>query len=197
MEDTSARTPDELASSASHQTPPAPESGAAETAASAASESVGDPDTEHNSSSAQTATADASRSDSGSDAGSDAGSDTGAESDGEASDQGEGDQEQDAGNAGEEAGTAAEGGAPGKRKRRRRRKRKDGAPKDGASSSGDIAAVGVEGEARPEGGQKKKESHAPFAHRFAGSSGNKRHAFAVGEVVAGRVQKVEYGVIVG
>jgi small subunit ribosomal protein S1 len=192
MEDTSARTPDELASSASHQTPPAPESGAAETAASAASESVGDRDTEHNSSSAQSANADASASDSG--------PDTGAESDGDQGDPGDqgdqGDQEQDAGNAGEEAGAAAEGGVPGKRKRRRRRKRKDGAPKDAASSSGDIAAVGVEGEARPEGGQKKKESHAPFAHRFAGSSGNKRHAFAVGEAVAGRVQKVEYGVIV-
>ncbi|MET0389925.1 MAG: hypothetical protein ABW321_28390, partial [Polyangiales bacterium] len=100
---------------------------------------------------------------------------------------------------GGEAG-AAEGGAPGKRKRRRRRKRKDG-----TTSTGDVAAASGEGGEQGAGQNrahgpghdaKKKESHAPFAHRFAGAAGNKRHAFAVGEVVAGRVQKVEYGVIV-
>lgn len=102
---------------------------------------------------------------------------------------------------GDEAAAGAPGeGAPAKRKRRRRRKRKDG------TSAGDVAAASGEGgEGKPEhaghpgnAGQhaKKKESHAPFAHRFTGAAGNKRHAFAVGEVVAGRVQKVEYGVIV-
>ena len=97
---------------------------------------------------------------------------------------------------GDEAAAGAAGeGAPAKRKRRRRRKRKDG------TNVGDAAAAAAAegGEGRPEhAGQhaKKKESHAPFAHRFTGAAGNKRHAFAVGEVVAGRVQKVEYGVIV-
>jgi small subunit ribosomal protein S1 len=92
-----------------------------------------------------------------------------------------------------EAGTAPDG-TPGKRKRRRRRKRKDGS----GTSAGDVAAPesgAGGGEPRPEQASKKKESHAPFAHRFGGAA-NKRHAFAVGEVVAGRVQKVEYGVIV-
>jgi small subunit ribosomal protein S1 len=100
--------------------------------------------------------------------------------------------------AGDEAGAAPEGAAEGtaKRKRRRRRKRKDGST---ATSAGDVGAITEGGEPRPEqGGQHKpkKESHAPFAHRFSGAAGNKRHAFAVNEVVAGRVQRVEYGVIV-
>jgi small subunit ribosomal protein S1 len=104
----------------------------------------------------------------------------------------EGDDEGDhAASAGDEAA-----GTPGdptkKRKRRRRRKRKDG------GAGGEVAAAGEGGEPgaaprAPEG--KKKESHAPFAHLFSGAQG-KRHAFAVGEVVAGRVQRVEYGVIV-
>lgn len=96
------------------------------------------------------------------------------------------------------AGATGEGGE-GQAKRKRRRRRKRGG-KEG-TSSGDVAAAGEGGEGRPDtrpdqGSQKKKESHAPFAHRFTGAAGNKRHAFAVGEVVAGRVQKVEYGVIV-
>lgn len=175
MEDTSARTsPDappasEQASSASQQTPPAPESsGASGTAAAAPAPAA--PAQE------EAAAQSADSTESGQDAGQES------ESDGE--------QEHDEGQA---------AAAPGKRKRRRRRKRKDGAAPgvaaDGTTSAGEVEAPG--GEARPEGqGQKKKESHAPFAHRFAGSSGNKRHAFAVGEVVAGRVQKVEHGVIV-
>ena len=96
-----------------------------------------------------------------------------------------------------EGEAAAEGGAPGKtpgkRKRRRRRKRKDG-----STSAGDVVAAegGAEGVPKPADAAKKKEpSHAPFAHRFSGAAGNKRHAFAVGEVVAGRVQRVDHGVI--
>jgi small subunit ribosomal protein S1 len=87
-------------------------------------------------------------------------------------------------------GVAGDGKTPAKRKRRRRRKRKDG------SSAGDVVAADAGEASRPEPQSKKKElSHAPFAHRFGGAGG-KRHAFAVGEVVAGRVQRVEHGVIV-
>jgi small subunit ribosomal protein S1 len=93
--------------------------------------------------------------------------------------------------AGAEGNAVAADGTPAKRKRRRRRKRKD------PTSTGEVAAAdaasGSAAEPRPEQ-SKKKESHAPFAHRFGGPS-NKRHAFAVGEVVAGRVLRVEYGVI--
>jgi small subunit ribosomal protein S1 len=107
---------------------------------------------------------------------------------------GEEDGEEESTSAGEEAAAApGEGGAAKKRKRRRRRKRKDG------TSSGEVTAAGEGAEAqapRPADGGKKKESHAPFAHLFTGAQGGKRHAFAVGEVVAGRVQRVEHGVIV-
>ncbi len=93
-------------------------------------------------------------------------------------------------------------GAPGtgKRKRRRRKKRKN---VDGATAAdGSTPAEGGEA-ARHEGrhdarheGSRKKESHAPFAHMFTGAQAAKRHAFAPGEVVAGRVLRVEHGVIV-
>ena len=119
-----------------------------------------------------------------------AAAEAGEESGHDAEGEDEGEQEH-ATSAGEEAA-----GTPGdptkKRKRRRRRKRKDG------TSAGDVAAAGEGAEPgsaprAPEG--KKKESHAPFAHMFSGAQG-KRHAFAVGEVVAGRVQRVDHGVIV-
>lgn len=84
--------------------------------------------------------------------------------------------------AGAEAHADAQDGA-GKPKRKRKRKRKR------KSSSGDVEAPTGEGEG------KKRESAAPFARYFAGAS-PKRHAFAVGEVVAGRVQRVGDGAIV-
>jgi len=107
-------------------------------------------------------------------------------------------------NAADEAAGAASGDpTKAKRKRRRRRKRKDG------TSSGEVTAAGEGAEAlapRSPDSSKKKESHAPFAHFFTGGhtaglggptgQGGKRHAFAVGEVVTGRVQRVDYGVIV-
>ncbi len=71
---------------------------------------------------------------------------------------------------------AAEGG---KKKRRRRRKKK------GAQAGTTDAPT--EGKAG--------HHHAPFLHLFAGGAGRK-HAFSVGEVIAGRVDKVEQGVIV-
>jgi small subunit ribosomal protein S1 len=133
--------------------------------------------------------------------------------DGDETSSGDGDEPTSAGDEAAASGSSAsEGGEVGeggegvkKRKRRRRRKRKDG------TSAGDIAAGGASGTGgeageghgpSPSHGQpsrgsdKKKESHAPFAHLFSGAQGGKRHAFAVGEVVAGRVQRVDYGVIV-
>jgi small subunit ribosomal protein S1 len=104
------------------------------------------------------------------------------------------DGEEDAEGEGEAAADgSAPGKTPGKRKRRRRRKRKDG-----STSAGEVVAAeaGAEGAPKPEPAKKKEPSHAPFAHRFSGAAGGKRHAFAVGEVVAGRVQRVEHGVIV-
>lgn len=102
--------------------------------------------------------------------------------------EGEGDADESADAGDEEVTTAGTVEAPagtGKRKRRRRKKRKDAGS---ATSAGETAAPGE--------AAKKKESHAPFAHLFSGAQGAKRHAFAAGEVVAGRVQRVADGVIV-
>lgn len=76
-----------------------------------------------------------------------------------------------------------------KRKRRRRRKRKPGAG-EGAVEG---AASAAEGQEHPH--QRKREpSNAPFA-RYFGQHQGKRHAFAVGEVIAGRVVAVADGAI--
>jgi len=81
---------------------------------------------------------------------------------------------------GSEAQAASRGSgkpAEGQKKKRRRRRRKKG-----ASSS--------EAPADPKG-----THHAPFAHLFAGGAGRK-HAFSVGEVIAGRVERVAEGTII-
>lgn len=70
--------------------------------------------------------------------------------------------------------------APGKKKRRRRRKRK------GSGQGGDTEAPAE---------SKSAHHHAPFLHLFSGGAARK-HAFSVGEVIAGRVERVEHGVIV-
>ncbi len=99
----------------------------------------------------------------------------------------EGEEEGDETSAGDEG--AAEAGAESgdgskKRKRRRRRKRKPGAAEGAAE--GAVAA----GQEPP---KKRDTSNAPFARFFA--QGGKRHAFAVGEVIAGRVSAVADGAI--
>jgi len=110
--------------------------------------------------------------DSGHDEGDDAGAD--AEGEGEAT------------AAGDEASPA---GGEGKKKRRRKRRRKGA----GATANGE-AAPGAEGggEQRP---RKRDGAVAPLARFFAGQNAGKRHGFAVGEVVAGRVKLVADGVI--
>ncbi|MCB9619032.1 MAG: S1 RNA-binding domain-containing protein [Sandaracinus sp.] len=80
----------------------------------------------------------------------------------------EGDDESD-GDEGASADGAGAEGEPGKKKRKRKRKKKKPA---------------VEGERRPQA----------FTHLFEGQP--RAHAFRAGEVVAGRVDRVEHGVIV-
>lgn len=102
--------------------------------------------------------------------------------------------------AGGEEGSGAEAGGA-KRKRRRRRKRK-GEGESGereAQAAGDAAAApGAQaapggGEAR--GGKRRDASNAPFVRFFASGQAARKHGFAVGEVVAGRVKATEHGSI--
>ncbi len=72
---------------------------------------------------------------------------------------------------------AAEG--EGKKKRRRRRKKK--------------GAQAGPSEAPPD--NKPAHHHAPFLHLFSGGA-TRRHAFSVGEEIAGRVERVEHGVVI-
>ncbi len=81
----------------------------------------------------------------------------------------------DAGGEGD-AEHGAEAGEAGGTKKKRRRKRK----KKGAAAPMDPA----------------KAAQVPFLRYFEGTAGAKRHAFAVGEIVAGRVERVEAGVAV-
>lgn len=87
------------------------------------------------------------------------------------------------------ADETGEGGAA-KRKRRRRRKRK------GDSESGEHESPATEGaeagEARP---SKRRDNAAPFLRFFVGAHGGRKHGFAVGEVVAGRVKELAHGSI--
>lgn len=91
----------------------------------------------------------------------------------------------------EDSNAAADGDAGDgtkKRKRRRRRKRKPGAG-EGVAVEG--APTGAEGQ---EPQRRRDPSNAPFA-RYFGQHQGKRHAFAVGEVIAGRVVAVADGAI--
>ena len=84
-----------------------------------------------------------------------------------------------------------DGEEPKKKKRRRRRRKKK-------SAAGDVAAETQEG-AGERDRERERDDHdkrpaAPFVRWFEGHPG-KRHAFSVGEVVAGRVLAAEQGVI--
>jgi small subunit ribosomal protein S1 len=107
----------------------------------------------------------------------------------------EGAAEDAADDASEEGGeeASAEGAAPGdpaKKKRRRRRRKKPGAQ----------AAEGAEG-GESGGGEKHERPHREgaggvFARFFDGPAASKRHAFSAGEIVAGRVVKLNDGAFV-
>jgi small subunit ribosomal protein S1 len=109
----------------------------------------------------------------------------------------EADESVEVGKAGEESSASTLGAEPGasgvKKKRRRRRKKSDA----GASSAGDVvapegegAAVAAEAPAGP-----RKEAQLPFQRFFEGRE-TRRHGFAVGDIVAGRVTRVEHGAAV-
>jgi small subunit ribosomal protein S1 len=112
-----------------------------------------------------------------------AASDVAGESDADAP----GGDEQEGGGEGDEV--AAEGGADaagGKRKRRRRKKGK------GPRPEGEAAEGGTPDEGR---GRRRDAPLAPFSRFFTGANSGRKHGFAVGEVVAGRVKSVEDGTI--
>ncbi len=98
----------------------------------------------------------------------------------------EGEEEGEGGEEGAEAEGGAQTGEGGKKKRRRRRRKKKG------------AQAGAEGGERPERGERgergegKPSANAPFAKWFEGQ-GDRKHAFATGEIVAGIVTRVEHG----
>ncbi|MFI5306844.1 MAG: S1 RNA-binding domain-containing protein [Polyangiales bacterium] len=88
-----------------------------------------------------------------------------------------------------EGATSAGGdGAPGKRKRRRRKRRKG----EGEASDAEATAAG---EAAPEPRRRRDAPVAPFMRFFVGAHAGRKHGFAVGEVVAGRVKEVANGSI--
>ena len=107
-------------------------------------------------------------------------------------DEGEGEGEGDDGEPGEggaEAGAEGGPGEPGKKKRRRRRRKKGPGAQAGAEG-----ATPAEGGERPHHERQAKEGPGGvFARFFEGAHGGKRHAFAAGEVVAGRVVQVNEG----
>jgi small subunit ribosomal protein S1 len=99
----------------------------------------------------------------------------------------EGDEESGA----EGEGADASGEGEKKKRRRRRRKKKKGAPGEGEAVAAAAAAPSTgSGETA-----KKKEPHHPFQRLFDGAA-PRRHAFAVGEIVAGRVAEVREDVAV-
>jgi len=115
----------------------------------------------------------------------DDGDDAGGEGEGDADASGE------ASASGDEASPAAgEGTGDGKKKRRRKRRRKGGQ----ATLNGDGSPAG-EGGGEQQRPRKRDGAVAPLARFFGGTNAGKRHGFAVGEVVAGRVKQVSDGVI--
>jgi len=136
------------------------------------------------------------------------------------------DEGEDGAEEGGEEGAASAADPQRKKRRRRRRKKPgakdgvaaagegasgegapgEGAPSEGASSGG--AASGGAASGGGGGGERRKQSHekgerAPregaggvFARFFDGPNAGKRHAFSAGEVVAGRVVKINDGAFV-
>jgi small subunit ribosomal protein S1 len=91
--------------------------------------------------------------------------------------------------AGGEHGDAGEPGEPGAKRKRRRRRKKKGE----STASGELPAPEAQ-QAQPRA-PKKEGARAPFVRFFSGAAAGKRHAFSVGEIVAGRVSSVGDGTI--
>ena len=84
-----------------------------------------------------------------------------------------------AGESTESSAGDVEAEGAGKKKRRRRRKKKGA--EAGASDAPSDA--------------KSAQHHAPFLHLFSGGT-TRKHAFSVGEEIAGRVERVEHGTVI-
>jgi small subunit ribosomal protein S1 len=100
--------------------------------------------------------------------------------------EGEGDDE--GGEAGEGADAAGGEGEPGKKKRRRRRRKKKKGGAEGETT--DVGTPAPIEAAKP----RKDPSQLPFQKLFEGTS--RRHAFSIGEIVAGRVKETREDVAV-
>lgn len=122
-----------------------------------------------------------------------------------AEDAGEGGDDGEEHEAGEEG--AASAADPQRKKRRRRRRKKPGAPgaRDAAGGEGTAPAEGTvaaSGQERPERAERPerpaREAAGGVFSRFfdGGPNAGKRHAFSAGEVVAGRVTKINDGAFV-
>ena len=126
-------------------------------------------------------------------------------------DAGEGGDDGEEHEAGEEgAANAADPADPQRKKRRRRRRKKPGAPgaRDAAGGDGTApaeGAVAAPGHERPERPDRADRPERPareaaggvFSRFFdGGPNAGKRHAFSAGEVVAGRVTKINDGAFV-
>ncbi len=83
-----------------------------------------------------------------------------------------------------DARSAGEAPSEGKKKRRRRRRKKGGAPAEAAEAAASA----------PEPPKKRDPSQLPFSRIFEGAA--RRHAFSVGEIVAGRVTETREDVAV-
>ncbi|MGF1467136.1 MAG: S1 RNA-binding domain-containing protein [Sandaracinaceae bacterium] len=89
------------------------------------------------------------------------------------------------GGAGAQAGEAADGEKKKKRRRRRRKKKGPAADAQGADANGQSTPPAAEGKGR-------KDSQLPFQRFF---DHTRRHAFSVGEIVAGRVSLVSEDIV--
>jgi small subunit ribosomal protein S1 len=113
--------------------------------------------------------------------------------DGEAHDGEEGEEPQ----AGEEGGANA--ADPLRKKRRRRRRKKPGAREPGEEGAAAVTAEGAPSQEKSERPPREREREGAggvFARFFDGPNAGKRHAFSAGEVVAGRVVKINDGAFV-
>ena len=109
----------------------------------------------------------------------------GAAGESEGDDAGEGEES----SAGEETAADGSADAPGGKRKRRRRKKGKGPRPEGEGAEG-PGPGGEEGR-----GKRRDAPLAPFSRFFTGANAGRKHGFAVGEVVAGRVKAVEHGTI--
>ena len=98
----------------------------------------------------------------------------------------------------EASGEEAAGAAPGdpQRKKRRRRRRKKGGGDKAAAPEGGEASAGEAGVVHAEQRPPREGAGGVFARFFDGPNAGKRHAFSAGEVVAGRVVRINDGAFV-